>query len=63
MEEDYKMVISEKFLVKDDIEWPRKIRDRFTSIGKTYDQLFRDYIESVDYKLHITPKTKEQRIL
>lgn len=63
LEEDYKMVIGEKFLVKDDIEWPGKIRDRFTSIGKTYDQLFRDYIESVNYKLHITPKTKEQRIL
>lgn len=63
LEEDYKMVIGEKFLVKDDIEWPGKIRDRFTSLGMTYDQIFRDYISSVNYKLHITPKTKEQRIL
>ena len=63
LEEDYKMVIGEKFLVKDDIEWPGKIRDRFVSLDKTYDQLFREYIESVNYKLHITPKTKEQRIL
>lgn len=63
LNEHYKMVIGEKFLVKDDIEWPAKIRDRFTSLDKTYDQLFRDYIESVDYELHITPKTKEERIL
>lgn len=63
MDEDYRMVIGEKFLVKNDIEWPGRIRDRFVSLGKTYDQLFREYIESVDYKLHITPKTKEQRIL
>ncbi|MBE7711339.1 MAG: hypothetical protein E7Z92_04275 [Cyanobacteria bacterium SIG31] len=63
LQEEYKMVIGEKFLVKDDIEWPGKIRDRFESLGKTYDQLFREYLESVNYKIHITPKTKEQRIL
>lgn len=63
LDENYKMVINEKFLVKDDIEWPGKIRDRFVSLDKTYDEMFREYITSVDYKLHITPKTKEQRIL
>ena len=63
LQENYKMVIGEKFLVKNDIEWPGKIRDRFSSLGKTYDQLFREYIDSVDYKIRITPKTKEQRIL
>ena len=63
LDETYRMVIGEKFLVKDDIEWPGRIRDRFVSLEKTYDQLFRDYISSVDYKLHITPKTKEQRII
>ncbi len=63
LEDEYKMVIGEKFLVKDDITWPGIIRDRFISLDRTYDQLFREYIESVDYKLHITPKTKEQRIL
>lgn len=62
LNEEYKMVIGEKFLVKDDIVWPGKIRDRFENLGQTYDQLFREYITSVDYKLHITPKTKEQRI-
>ena len=63
LNKDYRMVIGEKFLVKDDIVWPGKIRDRFTSLYKTYDQLFKEYIASVDYNLYITPKTKEQRIL
>lgn len=60
---EYKMVIGEKFLVKDDIKWPGVIRNRFVSLNQTYDQLFREYIQSVNYKLHITPKTKENRIL
>ena len=63
LNEDYKMVIGEKYLVKNDIEWPAKIRDKFVSINKTYDQLFRDYITSINYKLFITPKTKEQRFI
>ncbi len=63
LDESYKMVIGEKYLVKNDIEWPGKIRDRFVSLNKTYDELFRDYLESIDYKLYITPKTKEDRIL
>lgn len=63
LEKDYKMVINEKFLVKDDIAWPGRIRDRFISMNKTYDELFKDYLASVDYKIHITPKTKEQRII
>lgn len=58
MQENYKMVIGEKFLVKDDIEWPGRIRERFVSLEKTYDELFREYISSVNYKLHITPKLK-----
>ena len=57
------MAIGEKYLVKNDIEWPAKIRDRFKSIDKTYDQLFREYISGVGYKLFITPKTKEQRFI
>ncbi len=63
LNEEYKMVIGEKYLIKDDIEWPGKIRDKFVSLGKTYDELFRDYLESINYELHITPKTKEERII
>ncbi len=63
LKQEYKMAIGEKYLVKNDIEWPGKIRDRFEPINKTYDELFRDYISGVGYKLFITPKTKEQRFL
>ena len=63
LDEEYKIVIGEKYIVKNDIEWPAKIRDRFISLNKTYDQVFREYISSVDFKLQITPKTKERRIL
>lgn len=63
LDKDYKMVINEKFLVKDDIEWPGRVRDRFVSMDKTYDELFKDYLASINYKIHITPKTKEHRII
>ena len=63
LDEEYRMVIGEKFLVKDDIKWPGIIRDRFEPLNKTYDEIFRDYITSINYELHITPKTKEERIL
>ncbi len=63
LEKDYRMVIGEKFLVKDDIEWPGKIRDKFVSLDVTYDQLFKQYLASIDYDVKITPKTKEERII
>ena len=59
----YKMAIGEKYLLKDSIGWPAKIRDRFSPLNKTYDELFREYLSSIDYKIKVTPKTKEQRIL
>ena len=61
----YKIAIGEKFLVKDDIEWPGKIRDRFNSMHRTYDQLLRSYIASddINFQLKVTQKTQEQRIL
>lgn len=59
----YKIVLPEKYLVKDDIKWPGRIRDRFVSLHQTYDELFRQYLYEVDYQMKVTPKTKEQRIL
>lgn len=61
----YKIAIGEKFLVKDDIEWPGRIRDRFNSMHRTYDQLLRSYIASddINFQLKVTQKTQEQRIL
>ena len=59
----YKIVLPDKFLIKDDIEWPAKIRDKFVPLNHTYDELFREYLDSVEYEIKITPKTREQRIL
>ena len=63
MYKNYKIALGEKFLLKDDNKWIAKIKSRFTSLGKTYDQLFRMYMEDINYDIHITPKTKEKRIL
>ena len=65
LDKDYKIAISEKFLIKDDIVWPKKIRNKFSPLGKTYDELFRGYIsnDEINYQLKVTQKTKEQRIL
>jgi hypothetical protein len=65
LHKQYKIAIGEKFLVKDDIEWPGKIRDRFHSMHRTYDQLLRSYIASddINFQLKVTQKTQEQRIL
>jgi len=61
----YTIAIAEKYLIKDDIEWPQKIRRRFISLGKTYDEMFRDYIASdeINFQLKSTDKTKEKRII
>ena len=65
LDKQYKIAIGEKFLVKDDIEWPKKIRGRFVSMHRTYDQLLRSYIASddINFQLKVTQKTQEQRIL
>ncbi|MCQ2739504.1 MAG: metallophosphoesterase [bacterium] len=60
---DYKIAIMDKYLLKESLKWPPLIKDRFTSLGKTYDDIFREYLNGIDYKIKITPKTKEKRIL
>ena len=59
----YKIVLPDKFLIKDDIEWPAKIRGKFIPLNRTYDELFREHLDFLDYKIKITPQTREQRIL
>ena len=59
----YKIAIAEKYLIKDDIKYPAKIRKSMVPIGKTYDELYRQNLEYFDYYIKITDKIKEQRIL
>ncbi len=63
LEKSYKIVLPDKYLIKDDIKTPAKIRDKFVSLDQTYDNMFRTYLDCIDYDLKITPKTKEKRIL
>lgn len=59
----YKIAIADKYLVKNDIEYPKLIRKNFNTTNKTYDELFRAYLDAFKYKIKITNRTKEQRIL
>lgn len=63
LKKHYRIVLPEKYLVKDDIHWPSRIRHKFDSLNYTYDELFRQYLYNIDYSIKITPKTTEQRIL
>lgn len=44
----YKIAIADKYLIKDDIKMPAKIRSRFEETGTTYHQLFMKYLERGD---------------
>ncbi len=63
MSKDYKIAIGSKYLLKNSIKYPPKIRNNFSKINVTYDEMFRKYLENNNYKLTITENTKEKRIL
>ena len=65
MEKEYSVVLPDKYLKKESasIQVPSRIRHKFTDIGETYDSLFRKYLEMIDYKVKITDKTREKRII
>lgn len=61
----YTIALPDKYLTKDSasIKVPSQIKDKFESSGQTLDSLFRKYLEIIDYKVKITDKTREKRIL
>ena len=65
MEKEYTIVLPDKYLKKEskNILMPAKIRDKFQDTNETFESLFRKYLEIIDYKVKITNKTREQRIL
>ena len=63
LSKDYKIAIGSKFLLKNSIKYPPKIRENFSKIQVTYDEMFRKYLEAHNYKVNITQNTKEKRIL
>ncbi len=60
---EYKMVIGSKYLNKDSIVYPPKIRGNFTKLNTTYEQVFRKYLEENDFVINITHDIKESRVL
>ena len=64
-DKEYIIALPDKYLQKESgsIKVPSRIRDRFEETGETYDSLFRKYLEMIEYKVKITDKTREQRIL
>lgn len=65
LDKEYSILMSDKYLVKDSphISAPSKIKEKFVKIPETYDSLFRKHLESVNYEIKITDKSKEERIL
>lgn len=63
LSKDYKIAIGSKFLLKNSIKYPPKIRGNFSKIHVTYDEMFRKYLENHNYEINITRNTKEKRIL
>ena len=63
LSKDYKIAIGSKYLLKNSIQYPPKIRGNFSKIDVTYDGMFRKYLEDNNYEVNITQNTKEKRIL
>jgi len=65
LNKEYMIVLPDKYLQKTSksIQIPSMIKDKFTDTNETFDSLFRQYLEIIDYKVKITDKTREQRIL
>lgn len=63
LSKEYKIAIGSKYLLKNSIKYPPKIRGNFSKIHVTYDEMFRKYLEDNNYEVNITQNTKEKRIL
>lgn len=64
-DKEYTIALPEKYLEKEspNIQIPKTIKYKFEDTNETYDSLFRTYLQMIDYKVKITEKTREKRIL
>lgn len=64
---EYQIILSDKYLLKKptkNLSVPNEIKGKFKPIGKTYDELFKEYLESVNYDVDLTTDlVTEKRIL
>lgn len=61
--QNYKIAFADKYLKNDSIKYPKLIRNKFSSINKTYNNLFLNYLQQNNYQINIEPKHKEKRII
>ena len=63
---DYQIILSEKYLQKSskNVIVTDEIRGRFKPIGMTYDELFKEYLKSINYDIEFTADHfREKRII
>lgn len=62
---EYKILISDKYLLKEteNIKVPAKIKNEFEKTSLTYDSLFKEYLESINFDVIIPTIAREKRIL
>jgi len=63
LSKSYKIAIGKKYLLKNSIKYPPKIRGNFKEINTTYEDMFRKYLEDNHYTINITQSTKEKRVI
>lgn len=62
LQESYKIALPDKYLKKEDIKYPKKIRANFKSTRETYNTLFSKYLQDRGYKIEVKPEFVEERI-
>lgn len=63
LNKEYKIAIGRKYLLKNSITYPPKLRKVFREIGVTYEDMFRTFLEENGYVINITSNMKEKRII
>ena len=63
LSKSYKIAIGKKYLLKNSIKYPPKIRENFEEINATYEDMFRKYLRENNYTINITQNTKEKRVI
>ena len=62
---EYRILLSDKYLSKntENIKIPAKIRGNFEKTNFTYEDLFMDYLESINFDVKMTANAREERVI
>jgi len=62
-DKEYNVVFGDKILMKRNLPAIGAVADRFEPLGVTYDEIFREHLDMIDYDVRITDKVREERII